>query len=57
MRSAVGIPCLQAGADVNGTRSETHMREDLSIFEFELNATERRAVDEIFAPPGSLIGD
>ena len=42
---------------LTGTRSETHMREDLSIFEFELNATERRAVDEIFAPRDSLIGD
>jgi diketogulonate reductase-like aldo/keto reductase len=34
-------------APLTGTRSETHMREDLSIFEFELNATERRAVDGV----------
>ena len=37
---------------LTGTRSETHMREDLSIFEFELDAAERRAVDKIFAPGG-----
>src|SRR5580693_5326002 len=36
---------------LTGTKSETHMREDLSIFEFELNAAERRTVDKIFAPP------
>jgi diketogulonate reductase-like aldo/keto reductase len=42
---------------LTGTRSETHMREDLSIFEFELNAAERRTVDKIFAPPrGSFNG-
>jgi diketogulonate reductase-like aldo/keto reductase len=33
---------------LTGTRSETHMREDLTIFEFELTAAERRAVDKIF---------
>jgi diketogulonate reductase-like aldo/keto reductase len=33
---------------LTGTRSETHMREDLSIFEFELTDAERRAVDKIF---------
>jgi diketogulonate reductase-like aldo/keto reductase len=32
-----------------GTRSETHMREDLSIFDFELTAEERGAVDEVLA--------
>jgi diketogulonate reductase-like aldo/keto reductase len=31
-----------------GTKSETHMREDLSIFDFELSPAHRRAVDEIF---------
>jgi diketogulonate reductase-like aldo/keto reductase len=42
---------------LTGTRSETHMREDLCIFEFELNAAERRTVDKIFAPPrGSFNG-
>ena len=41
---------------LTGTRSETHMREDLSIFEFELNDAERRAVDKIFAPRGSFVG-
>jgi len=35
-------------APLTGTRSETHMREDLSIFEFELNEAQRRAVDGIF---------
>jgi diketogulonate reductase-like aldo/keto reductase len=33
---------------LTGTRSDTHMREDLSIFEFELTAAQRRAVDKIF---------
>jgi diketogulonate reductase-like aldo/keto reductase len=33
---------------LTGTRSEKHMREDLSIFEFELTTEERRAVDKIF---------
>jgi diketogulonate reductase-like aldo/keto reductase len=32
---------------LTGTRSETHMREDLSIFDFELSGTERRAIDGI----------
>jgi len=27
---------------------ETHMREDLAIFDFQLTEAERRAVDEIF---------
>jgi len=35
-------------APLTGTRSETHMREDLSIFEFELNEAQRRAIDGIF---------
>jgi diketogulonate reductase-like aldo/keto reductase len=29
-----------------GTKSETHMREDLSIFDFMLSSAERRAIDE-----------
>jgi diketogulonate reductase-like aldo/keto reductase len=33
---------------LTGTRSETHMREDLSIVEFELTDAERRAMDNIF---------
>jgi diketogulonate reductase-like aldo/keto reductase len=33
---------------LTGTWSVTHMREDLSIFEFELSNAERRAVEEIF---------
>jgi diketogulonate reductase-like aldo/keto reductase len=33
---------------LTGTRSETHMREDLSIFDFELSAAERDAVGAIF---------
>jgi diketogulonate reductase-like aldo/keto reductase len=33
---------------LTGTRSETHMREDLSIFEFELTDAERRAMDNVF---------
>jgi diketogulonate reductase-like aldo/keto reductase len=32
---------------LTGTRSEKHMREDLSIFDFELTVAERRAVDKI----------
>lgn len=32
---------------VTGTRSEAHMREDLSIFDFELTAAERTAIDKI----------
>jgi diketogulonate reductase-like aldo/keto reductase len=32
---------------LTGTRSVTHMREDLSIFEFELSEAERRAVDDV----------
>ncbi|HEY2530013.1 MAG TPA: aldo/keto reductase [Xanthobacteraceae bacterium] len=31
---------------LTGTKSETHMREDLNIFDFELNNEERRAIDE-----------
>jgi diketogulonate reductase-like aldo/keto reductase len=39
----------QAGVvPLTGTRSETHMRQDLSIFDFELSAGERGAVDAIF---------
>jgi diketogulonate reductase-like aldo/keto reductase len=33
---------------LTGTKSETHMREDLAIFDFQLTEAERRAVDEIF---------
>ena len=33
---------------LTGTRSETHMREDLSIFEFELAESEREAMDALF---------
>jgi diketogulonate reductase-like aldo/keto reductase len=33
---------------LTGTRSETHMREDLSISEFELTDAERRAMDNVF---------
>jgi diketogulonate reductase-like aldo/keto reductase len=33
---------------LTGTRSEVHMREDLSIFDFELNDKERSAVAAIF---------
>ena len=41
----------QAGvAPLTGTRSETHMREDLSIFEFALNVAERRTLDGLFDP-------
>lgn len=35
---------------LSGTRSETHMREDLAIFEFELKSAERDAVGGLFAP-------
>lgn len=40
---------------LTGTRSETHMREDLAIFEFELTAVELEAMDALFLealPPG-----
>jgi diketogulonate reductase-like aldo/keto reductase len=33
---------------LTGTRSETHMREDLAIFEFELADFERQAMDALF---------
>ena len=33
---------------LTGTRSRTHMREDLQIFEFELSEDERRTVDALF---------
>ncbi len=33
---------------LTGTRSRTHMREDLAIFEFELAAFERAAMDALF---------
>jgi diketogulonate reductase-like aldo/keto reductase len=33
---------------LTGTRSEMHMGEDLSIFEFELTVAERRTIDRIF---------
>jgi diketogulonate reductase-like aldo/keto reductase len=32
---------------LTGTKSETHMREDLAIFDFELSSQEQRAIDEI----------
>jgi diketogulonate reductase-like aldo/keto reductase len=32
---------------LTGTKSETHMREDLSIFDFELTDEERGAIDEL----------
>lgn len=32
---------------LTGTKSTTHMREDLNIFDFELNAEERNAIDAI----------
>lgn len=34
---------------LTGTRSEAHMREDLSIFDFELGAGERLAIDALLA--------
>jgi len=33
---------------LTGTRSEAHMREDLAIFEFELDAGELEAMDALF---------
>lgn len=35
---------------LTGTRSEIHMREDLSIFDFELSDEERRMIDERLEP-------
>jgi diketogulonate reductase-like aldo/keto reductase len=35
---------------LTGTRSDTHMREDLAIFDFELAQAERRAI-------GLLVGE
>jgi diketogulonate reductase-like aldo/keto reductase len=32
---------------LTGTRSEAHMREDLAIFDFELTAAERSAIDQL----------
>jgi diketogulonate reductase-like aldo/keto reductase len=32
---------------LTGTQSETHMREDLAIFDFELTDEERSAIDEL----------
>jgi diketogulonate reductase-like aldo/keto reductase len=34
---------------LTGTRSEAHMREDLAIFEFELNRRECSSIDEVLA--------
>ena len=34
---------------LTGTRSETHMREDLAIFDFELTDMERAAIDGVLA--------
>jgi diketogulonate reductase-like aldo/keto reductase len=31
---------------LTGTKSETHMREDLSIFDFELSSEELSVIDE-----------
>jgi diketogulonate reductase-like aldo/keto reductase len=33
---------------LTGTRSQAHMREDLSIFDFELSETDREAMDALF---------
>ena len=33
---------------LTGTRNETHMREDLGIFAFELSEPEREAMDALF---------
>jgi diketogulonate reductase-like aldo/keto reductase len=45
----------QAGiVPLTGTRSETHMREDLSIFDFELSTAECAAVDNILTNLASL---
>ena len=33
---------------LTGTRSQAHMREDLSIFDFELSETDRQAMDTLF---------
>jgi diketogulonate reductase-like aldo/keto reductase len=38
---------------LTGTRSEAHMREDLSIVEFELTAAQCRALDEVIANHGA----
>ncbi len=38
---------------LTGTRSETHMLEDLWIFEFELSAAERDAIGDILAHQAS----
>jgi diketogulonate reductase-like aldo/keto reductase len=35
---------------LTGTRSRAHMREDLAIFEFELDAAERETMDAFLAP-------
>ena len=35
---------------LTGTRSRVHMREDLGIFEFELNAAERETLDAFLVP-------
>jgi diketogulonate reductase-like aldo/keto reductase len=34
---------------LTGTRTETHMREDLDVFAFELSELERKAMDALFA--------
>jgi diketogulonate reductase-like aldo/keto reductase len=39
---------------LTGTRSETHMREDLAIFDFELSAAERRAVDQLLVASAAI---
>ncbi len=39
---------------LTGPRSGTHMRDDLSIFDFELTGAERRAVDEVFAEEAAM---
>lgn len=35
---------------LTGTRSRVHMREDLAIFEFELDAAERETLDAFLVP-------
>jgi diketogulonate reductase-like aldo/keto reductase len=34
---------------LTGTRSETHMREDLAVFEFDLTATDRDRIRPLLA--------
>jgi len=34
---------------LTGTRSDTHMREDLAIFDFEITAAERGAIERLLS--------